>query len=83
MIEVKTVSDNGGAVYFNKEHGVWASYASATVGNKPPAEIYLAGIKLKDGRSVQFFVNRDNNLVCVDVIDADSKGGCEILRRTL
>lgn len=39
--------------------------------------------ELPDGRTVQFFVNVETNLVVVDVIDADAKGGIEILRRTI
>ena len=71
----------GGSVQLNKKHGVWASYAVATVGDQPPPEIFYAGAKLPDGRAVQFFLNRETGLIVVDVVDKNGKGGMEILRR--
>jgi len=40
-------------------------------------------LKMKDGRTVSLFVNRENNLLVGDVIDKNEKGGYEFLRRTL
>jgi hypothetical protein len=82
-MQVNCETAKGGAVELNKEHGVWASYAVATAGDLPPAEILYAGAKLSDGRRIQFFLNRETNLVVVDVIDKNGKGGVEILRRNL
>ena len=42
-------------------------------------KIYRHTIKLKD-RFLQFFVNEESGLVCVDVIDKDETGGQEVLR---
>lgn len=82
MVKVNCETKKGGAVELNKGHGVWASYAVATAGDLPPSEILLVGAKLKDGRRVQFFLNRETGLIVVDVIDKNEKGGCEILRKT-
>ena len=38
-------------------------------------------VTLNDGRHIQFFANVETNLVCVDVVDADEQGGCEVYRR--
>jgi len=38
---------------------------------------------LDDGRYVQFFLNRARGLVVVVVVDANERGGVEILRRTV
>lgn len=83
MIKVNAETEKGGAVELNKDHGVWASYAVATTGDTPPAEIFYAGIKLNSGKRLQFFVNRETGLVVLDVIDKNEKGGCEIVRRTI
>jgi len=73
----------GGAITLNEKHGVSASYAVATVGDLPASEILYAFAKLKGGRRIQFFLNRETNLVVVDVIDKNEQGGREILRRTV
>lgn len=80
-MKITCETPKGGAVEISKPHGVWASYAVATVGKAPPAEILYAGATLKDGRRVQFFLNRETSLVVVDVIAADDTGGVEILRK--
>ena len=79
-VTVTAETPKGGAVKLNKRHGAWASYAVASVADRPAPEILYSGLTLKDGRAVQFFLNRETGLVVVDVIDADEKGGCEILR---
>jgi hypothetical protein len=38
---------------------------------------------LDDGRTISLFVNRDTNLVVLDVVDADEEGGVEVYRRNL
>lgn len=74
-------TNKGGAITLNEKHGVSASYAVATVGNLPPSEIFYGFAKLKDGRRIQFFLNRETNLVVVDVINKRETGGNEIIRR--
>jgi hypothetical protein len=37
----------------------------------------------KQGNTLQFFYNPDNNLVVVDLIAANEKGGNELVRKTL
>ena len=46
-------------------------------------EIGRFEIVMKDGRTVSFFVNRENNLIVGDVMDKDFKGGNEFIRREL
>ncbi len=65
---------------FNRDAGVWASYRVARVPEMPPPDIFLSGAKLDNGRTIQFFVNRETNLVVVDVIEKGGRGGVEILR---
>lgn len=43
--------------------------------------VHIFHVTLKDGRTVQFFANVDTNLLVIDVVDADERGGVEILRR--
>jgi len=80
---INAVTNKGGAAVFNAKHGVWASYAVATAGDLPPPEVFYAGAKLPDGRTVQFFLNRETGLVVVDVLGEDGRGGTEILRQTV
>ena len=44
-------------------------------------EIIHVWIDLPDGRTVSTFVNRGTNLVVLDIVDADSKGGVEVYRK--
>ena len=74
-------SKKGGAVTLNEQHGVWASYAVAGVFSHDPQELFYAGIKLPDGRGISLFVNRENGLIVVDVVDKDGEGGVEVFRR--
>lgn len=80
MVKVNCETAKGGAVQLNAKHHVWASYAVATVGDSAPPEIMYAGIKLRSGKSVQFFVNRDTGLIVLDVINKGERGGCELVR---
>jgi hypothetical protein len=43
--------------------------------------VYIASVTLDDGRHIQFFANQETSLIVIDVIDANEKGGVEILRR--
>ena len=46
-------------------------------------QIFRAETTTKQGHILQFFFNRETNLVVVDVIHKNEKGGNEILRRTI
>ena len=78
---VTAVTKKGGAVRLSEPHGVWASYAVTGVCGAEPQELFYAGLKLPDGRCIGLFVNRENGLVVVDVVDKDGKGGVEVFRR--
>lgn len=80
-VKINCETEKGGAIELNKAHGVWASYAVATVGSAPPAEIFYAGIKLRDGSSLQFFANRETGLVVVDHVVKNEKSGSELIRQ--
>ena len=80
-VKINCETKQGGSVELNKTHGVWASYAVATVGSAPPAEIFYAGIKLRDGSSLQFFANRETGLVVVDHVTKSEKSGSEFIRQ--
>lgn len=82
-MEINCVSDQGGAVTLNKKHGVVCSYAVSTVGDAPPSEILYTWAKLPDGRRVQFFLNRETNLIVLDIVDKNGKGGVEVFRRNV
>lgn len=79
-MKIKCETAKGGAVELNKEHGVTASYAVATVGKSEPDELFYAGIKLPSGKTVSFFVNRHTGLVVLDIIAKHGNGGNEVLR---
>jgi hypothetical protein len=79
-MKIKSETQNGGSVEFNKAHRAWASYSVAGVSGLPIAPIMYAGVGLPDGRSVQFFLNRDTGLVVIDVVNKNGKGGNEIFR---
>lgn len=79
-MKIQCQTRKGGSVQLNKGHGVWASYAVAGVADQPPPEILYSGATLPNGRTVQFFVNRESGLVVVDIMGPDAKGGNEVLR---
>ncbi len=79
-MEINCTTQKGGSVTLNPAHGVWASYAVAGVESLPPAELLYAGASLQDGRRVQFFLNRETGLICVDIIDQNGRSGTEVLR---
>ena len=79
-MQIQCTTKNGGSVQINQQHGVWASYAVASVADLPPPEILYAGATLPNGRQVQFFLNRESGLVVVDITQADQRGGNEVLR---
>jgi hypothetical protein len=78
-MKINAESENGGAVVLNEEHNAWASYSVADMHDN----LFYAGITMKDGHSVQFFVNRETGLVVVDYNHKNDKGGNELLRKTL
>ena len=80
-IKVNAVTPKGGAVVLNAEHGVWLSYAVATVGAEPPREVMYTGIKLKSGKAVQIVVDRETGKVVVDVIDKAAASGKEVFNQ--
>lgn len=45
--------------------------------------IRLAYIHLDDGRVVSLFVNKNTNLVVLDIVDADESGGVEVYRNNV
>jgi hypothetical protein len=77
MVKIRCSTNGGGAVSLNSKHHVWASYRVAGVADKPKPELLYAGAQLRDGRSVQLFLNRETNLIVVDVIDRGGRGGVE------
>lgn len=79
-MEINCTTQQGGSVTLNTDHGVWASYAVAGVAGRPPDELLYAGASLEDGRGVQFFLNRESGLICVDIIADDGRSGTEVLR---
>jgi hypothetical protein len=66
--------------FYVEKKGVWASYGLEGIGKKS-FDIARLNAKLKDGRQLSVFINRENNLLVVDVIDKDEKGGTEIIRK--
>jgi hypothetical protein len=46
-------------------------------------ETKTVNITTKNGNTLQVFYNPDNNLLVVDIIAKNEKGGSEILRQTL
>lgn len=79
-LQVNCVTDKGGSVLFNKEHKVWASYAVATAGDLAPPELFYANLLLPNGKTVQFFANRESGLVTVNIVNKKGDGGNEVCR---
>ena len=79
-MKIQCRTKKGGCVRLNAKHGVWASYAVASVADFPPPEILYAGVTLPNGRQIQFFANRESGLVVVDIMAPNGKGGNEVLR---
>ena len=82
-VQITAETEKGGAVRLNDEHNVWASYAVATSGDTPPAEHFYAGVGLPNGKTVQFFVNRETGAICVEVINKRGNGGVDLFRHTV
>jgi len=66
--------------YYVEHKNSWASYGLEGVGKKR-FDIARQNVKLKDGRVASFFVNRKDNLVVVDIVNKDKKGGVEVYRK--
>ena len=49
----------------------------------PEPDIVRFTTTTKKGNTIQFFFNRDTNLLVVDIISANESGGNEIVRQTL
>ena len=52
-MKIQCRTKKGGCVRLNAKHGVWASYAVASVADFPPPEILYAGVTLPNGRQIQ------------------------------
>jgi len=87
MIKINCTTKAGGSVTLNKRHGVTVSYAMyphvTAAGDSVPAEILYTWAKLRDGSSIQFFLNRETGLIVVDHIAKSGKCGVEIVRTKL
>lgn len=46
-------------------------------------ELHHVWVPLKNGKSLQFFVNEDTGLVVLDVVNKRGNGGCEYVRRVI
>ena len=79
-MKIRCRTKQGGSVQLNRQHGVWASYAVAGVAGRPPPEILYCGATLRNGRQIEFFLNRETGLVVVDVMARHGRGGNEVLR---
>ena len=79
-MRIQCRTKKGGCVRLNMKHGVWASYAVASVADFPPPEILYAGVTLPNGRQIQFFANRESGLIVVDIVAPNSRCGNEVLR---
>ncbi len=45
--------------------------------------IFRAYTSTKDGHAIEFFFSRETNLLVVDIVHKNARGGNEVLRRTL
>ena len=79
-MKIQCRTQKGGSVRLNQRHGVWASYAVAGVSGLPTPELFYAGARLRCGRRVEFFLNRETGLIVVDIIAIGEKSGHEVLR---
>lgn len=58
---------------------------AASIGDfrEPLGALVNMYVPLDDGRMVSLFVNRDTNLIVLDVVDANERGGVEVYRRNV
>lgn len=82
-IKINCETVKGGSVTINKAHGVSVNYAVAGVADIPPSELLYVWAKTQNGRTVQFFFNRETGLIVVDVVAKSEKSGREIVRFTV
>ena len=80
QIKMSCMSDKGGKVTLNDDHGVWAAYAVATAGDLPPPELFHAEVILQDGNLVRFFCNRESGLITAAIVSEDGEDRNELLR---
>jgi hypothetical protein len=78
-MKVTAETKDGGAVVLNERDGVYASYRVAEMGDP----LLLVGARLRNGKHIQFFLNREIGLVVVDIVNRGGKSGTEILRRII
>lgn len=82
-MKVECKTRGGGCVTLSEKHGVRASYKVAGVAGLPTPEILYVWMKLRDGRRLQVFVNRETGLVVVDAHERRGNAGNEFIRRTV
>lgn len=70
------------SVQLHVGHDVTASYQIPKL-NDITTPILNVGLKMRDGRRLAIFFNRESGLLVVDVIAKHGKGGNEIVRRHL
>jgi len=80
-MKIECETPGGGCVTLSKEHGVRASYKVAGIGGQPAPELLYVWMKLRDGRDLQLFVNRETGLVVADAVEKRGKAGNEFIRR--
>lgn len=78
-MKINATSEKGGSVTLNEDCNAWASYSVHEMHDN----LFYAGITMKDGHSIQLFVNRESGLVVLDYRHKNDKGGNELLRKTL
>lgn len=78
-VKIVCKSDGGGTAELGPD--VTVSYKVCTVGDLPVPELFHAWIKLRDGRTLSLFVNRENGLVVADVQEKRGPYGNEFIRR--
>ena len=79
-IKVNCTTEAGGSVEFGDKKDAWASYAVAGANGEPPPEHFYAGIKLKNGKRISLFVNRETGLVVLDAASS-AKSNVELVRK--
>jgi hypothetical protein len=64
----------------DNEHGITTTYYHVDFSDGKRNHLLHCSAKLPNGKTVTFFVNRDTNLVVVDIIAKNGKSGNEVLR---
>lgn len=74
MVKVEAKPKSGGCVVLNAKHKVRVSYGMTAAG------LLYVWVRLKDGRTLSLFVNRETGLVVGDVTEGKNCGN-EFIRR--